>query len=216
MAGFFTLLSLAVVGLIATSTLYAPKTIFDLLGENKKLKQSITNLTHESQIGYAKVLSQESRGDTLYTRILFVETDPEDPTRRLLEREYEIEGDIVHFDALIVKFNDQVVMDGKERALYLWRRVYGDGQPPDKGFPIETPGAQPERYAPFFDNLPLHERNLFWSEIWELSNNPDRLKRAGVTAIFGNAVYKKLRPGLIYVFKISNTGSVYPETVPAL
>jgi len=41
--------------------------------------------------------------------------------KRVLEKEYEIEGDIIHFDALIVKFDEQLVMDGKERTLYLWR-----------------------------------------------------------------------------------------------
>ena len=33
-------------------------TIHELLGENKQLKQAITNLTTEDQIGYAKVISQ--------------------------------------------------------------------------------------------------------------------------------------------------------------
>ena len=55
---------------------------------------------------------------------------------------------------------------------------------------------------------------MFWPEIWELSNDPDRLKDAGIQAIYGNAVYKKLRPGLIYVFKISPSGQLYPEVVP--
>ena len=49
-----------------------------------------------------------------------------------------------------------------------------------------------------------------------MSNDPVRLQKAGVQAIYGNAVYKQLRPGLLYIFKISNTGQVYPETVPAL
>ena len=213
---FFALATLVVVGLIASSTLYATKTIFGLLTENRKLKQAITNLTQESQIGFAKVISQETRDGKLHTRLLFVETDRDDPTRRVLEKEYTVEGDIVHFDALIVKFGDQVVMDGKERALYLWRRVYGDRQPPEQGFPIEEIGREPGRYADILARLPVHDRSLFWSEIWELSNDPERLKQAGVKAIFGNAVYKKLRPGLIYVFKINNSGGVYPETVPAL
>ncbi|NLH17176.1 MAG: hypothetical protein GX455_11410, partial [Phycisphaerae bacterium] len=53
-------------------------------------------------------------------------------------------------------------------------------------------------------------------EIWALSNDPARLQQLGITAVYGNVVYRKLRPGLIYVFKISNTGQLYPETVPAL
>ena len=49
-----------------------------------------------------------------------------------------------------------------------------------------------------------------------LADDPERLRSHGIEAIYGNATYKKLRPGLIYVFKISNTGQVHPETVPAL
>ncbi|MCD6384964.1 hypothetical protein J7M23_04220 [Candidatus Sumerlaeota bacterium] len=208
--------SVIVLGILAISSLYVSKTIYDLLRENKALKQAITNLTKETQIGYAKVISQERRDGRLFTRLLFVETDRDDPTRRILEKEYEIEGDIVYFDALIVKFGDQLVMDGKERALYLWRRVYGEKMSPADGYPIETPGAEPQRYADIFAKLSLKEKNLFWTEIWSLSNDPDRLKKAGVKAIYGNVVYKKLRPGLIYMFKISNTGTLYPEVVPDL
>lgn len=208
--------TLLVVGLVALTMLRATKTIQDLLTENRKLKQAITNLTEERQIGYAKVLAQENRDGKLFTRLLFVETDRQDPTRRILEKEYEIEGDIIFFDALVVKFGNQVVMDGKERSLYLWRRVYGEAMAPASGFPIATPGTEPKRYADIGARLSIRERELFWSEIWQLSNDPDRLRHLGVQAIYGNVVYRKLRPGLIYMFKINNAGNLYPESVPAL
>jgi hypothetical protein len=57
---------------------------------------------------------------------------------------------------------------------------------------------------------------MFWSAVWELANDPEALQQDGIKAIYGNAVYKKLKPGLIYVFKISSSGQVYPETVPDL
>jgi hypothetical protein len=49
-----------------------------------------------------------------------------------------------------------------------------------------------------------------------LANDPEALQQHGIKAIYGNAVYKKLKPGLIYVFKISPTGQLIPETVPDL
>lgn len=192
------------------------ETIEKLLFENTKLKEAITNLTHETQIGYAKVTAQDVRDDVLYTRILFVETDPEDITRRVLEKEVEIEGDIVHFDALIVKFTAPMVMDGSERAIYLWRRIYGEKMSPEDGHPIQTPYTEPIRYHNIGKKLSLSERQQFWNEIWDLSNDPKKLENQGIQAIFGNVVYKRLRPGLIYVFKISATGSIYPEMIPEL
>lgn len=192
------------------------RTIEQLLVENDGLKNAIANLTEERQIGYAKVLTQETREGRLYTKLLFVEVDPADFTRHLLRREYEVEGDVVHFDTLIVTFGPQLVKDGTERAMYLWRRVYGEKMPPEQGFAIETEGEPSPRYAELSAKLTIEDRKLFWDEIWSLSNNPKRLEKLGIQAVFGNAVYRQLKPGLIYVFKISNSGSLYPEIIPDL
>ena len=193
---------------------YRSMTIHKLLAENEQLKKAITNLTHEDQIGYAKVISQDSTDGSLLTTIRFVETARDDETRKILEREYTIEGDIVHFDALIVKFGDKMVMDGKERALYLWRRVYGENTPPADGFDIEEPGVEPTRYEALLAKLPIQQRELFWSNIWDLANNPNKLKEHDIRTVYGNVVYSRLQQGLIYVFKISPAGQLYPEVVP--
>jgi len=189
-------------------------TIHELLNENKQLKQAIGNLTGEDQIGYAKVISQRSENGRLLTTIRFVETARDDKTERILQKEYTVEGDVVHFDALIVTFGDKMVMDGRARALYLWRRIYGETMAPQQGFPIEEPGAEPKRYAGLLQALPIQQQNLFWTEIWDLANNLDKLKQHDIKAIYGNAVYRKLREDLIYVFKIRPTGELSVEVVP--
>ena len=193
---------------------YRAKTIHQLLTENKQLKQAITNLTDEDQIGYAKVISQERREGKLFTTIKFVETARDDKLQKVLEKEYTIEGDIVHFDALIIKFGDKMVIDGKAKALYLWRRVYGENMAPENGLAIEENGKEPERYRDILKLLRAEQREMFWTNIWELANEPDKLKENDITAIYGNVVYSKLKSGLIYVFKISPGGQLYPEVVP--
>lgn len=212
----FGFMALVAVIFAAGALFYGTKTVHDLLGENKKLKQSLATLTHEDQIGYAKVVRQEMRDGKFYTVVRFVETARDDQLKKVLEKEYEIEGDTVHFDALIVTFSNQAVLDGKERSLYLWRRVYGENMSPAEGFAIEENGVTPVRYTDLLRRLHFSEQKLFWSAIWDLANDPEALQRHGIKAVYGNAVYKKLRPGLIYVFKISAAGQVYPETVPDL
>jgi translation initiation factor 1 (eIF-1/SUI1) len=189
-------------------------TIHELLTENKRLKQAITNLTQEEQIGYAKVIAQRREDGRLFTTIKFVETARSNKLNKILEKECTIVGDVVHFDALIVRFGDKMVMDGKRRALYLWRRVYGERMAPQDGFAIEQPGAEPKRYSDLLSLLPVEQRQLFWLNIWELANDPEKLKQHDIEAIYGSVIYSKLRPGLIYVFKISPTGQVYPEVIP--
>lgn len=192
------------------------QTIETLLRENTALKDAISNLTQEEKIGYAKVLSQTLRDGKLYTSLLFVETAPGDPAEQIFRQEYEIEGDIVHFDTMVVKFSSDLVADGKERAMYMWRRVYGESTAPQDGHLIHQPGKPSPRYVSLTERLDLKEKQLFWDEIWSLSDNPEKLERLGITAVFGNVVYKKLRPGVVYIFKANSTGSIHPETIPLL
>jgi hypothetical protein len=192
----------------------AVATIHELLVENRDLKQAITDLTDEDQIGYAKVIGQEFKDGEILTTIKFVETARGNKLKTILEKEYTIVGDIIHFDALIVKFDNKMVLDGGARALYLWRRVYGEKMSPAEGFPIESPGVEPRRYEDLLESLPIEERCTFWSNIWDLANDTEKLAAYDIEAIYGNAIYSKLREGLIYVFKINSTGQVYPEIIP--
>ncbi|MCP4607843.1 MAG: hypothetical protein GY845_03915 [Planctomycetes bacterium] len=214
MAYIVGVICLVLVAYLGRGFYYGAKTIHQILAENKQLKKAITNLTREEQIGYAKVISQETIDEKLLTTIKFVETARDDKLKIILEKEYTIEGDIIHFDALIVKFGNKMVMDGTTRALYLWRRVYGEKMAPEKGFVIEQPGTEPQRYSDLLQALPIQQSQMFWSNIWDLANDTKKLKEYDIEAVYGNAIYSRLRKGLIYVFKISPTGQVYPETVP--
>ena len=209
-------IGLVAVGYFGRGYLLKEITIHQLLSENKQLKEAITNLTAEEQIGYAKVIKQETQNNKVITTVRFVETARNDKMKKILEKDYTIEGDIVHFDALIVKFDNKMVMDGRERAMYLWRRIYGETMPPQNGLAIESPGAEPARYADLLARLPIKQREMFWSNIWDLANDTEKLKQDGITAIYGNAVNSKLKECLIYVFKISSTGQFYPEVVPEM
>ncbi len=210
----------AVIGtaaVIGGGMFYGARTINELLGENRRLRQAIANLTDEGQIGYAKVVRQEPGPDgILHTTLRFIETDRDDPHVRILEKEYTMRGDVIHFDALVVTFPRELVMDGRERSLYLWRRVYGEHQAPAEGFPIEDPGQEPARYRDLLIALDRSDRRLFWDAVWDLANDPEALSAHGIRAIYGNAVYKSLRPGLVYSFKINNLGQLTVETLPAL
>lgn len=207
---------IAAVLLVSVGVYRGGAVLHDLLSENKNLKQALTNLTDEGKIGYAKVLDQEidGEGNVVSTTLKFVETARDDELKILLEKQYTVKGDIVHFDAMIVKFGDKMVMDGRKKSLYLWRRIYGEQMSPQEGYVIEQPGAEPRRYENLLRELPLKHRELFWSGIWELANDPHLLIKYDIEAIYGNVTYTKLKEGLIYIFRITPTGQIYPEVIP--
>ena len=207
---------LAVVGVLSVAFLKTGQTLHKLFTENQQLKEAIAHLTEEEQIGYAKVTQQEETNGVLYTTLKFVETAPDDPLQTIFEGSFTLEGNVAHFDALIVKFDNQFVQEGRGRSLYLWRRVYGETMAPSDGFPIEAFGREPERYQGLLNRLSHRERDLFWSGIWDLAHDLGALKDYGIEAVYGSAVYTQLQPGLVYIFKISPTGQVFPETIPDL
>ncbi len=212
----FSILICAALLMTAIGIYRAGTAISELLTENKTLKKALTNLTDENKIGYAKVIDQkkDNKGKVISTTLKFVETARNNEIEKILEKEYTIEGDIVHFDALIVKFSDKMVMDGKKKSLYIWRRIYGEKMSPQDGFVIEEPNAEPKRYADLLNELPVKKREVFWSSIWELANSPDKLSQYGITAIYGTVTYTQLKENLIYIFRITPTGQVYPEVIP--
>lgn len=191
---------------------FSSSSIHSLLTENHELNRAIRNLTETREVGYATVLSQEV--DALgHTRSLvrFVQTEPGNVHQIASEQLFEVTGEVIHFDALIVKFSESYVREGKGRALYLWRRIYGETTAPEAGEAIQGPGQAPERYRAITESLRLKDRDTFWSAIWDLANDPSRLSQYGITAIYGNAVYTRMRTGDVTVFKINANGQIYPE-----
>jgi hypothetical protein len=209
------LVAVVTAGILGTVFYFSTSSIHELLTENRELSAAIRNLTEETQIGYAKVQSQgPAPNGGRQTVVRFVQTAAGSPREIVSEQLFTIEGEVVHFDALIVKFGDEFVKDGSERALYLWRRIYGENTGPGEGQPIEIPGSAPERYYAVTRTLRLKEQDLFWEAVWDLANDPQRLEEYGIRAVFGNAIYTRVQPGKVYLFKISPTGQIYPEVVP--
>lgn len=206
--------AIATAAILALAFYFSSSSIHNLLTENSELNKSIRNLTEERQIGFA-TLQSRSRNKTgqLESLIRFVQTAPGRPDEIVSEELFIVEGEVIHFDALIVKFSDTYVQDGRGRALYLWRRVYGESEAPVDGDLIQSPGEAPERYEAITKTLRLQNRPVFWEAIWNLANDPQQLSEYGVTAVFGNAIYVKMEPDKVYLFKIGATGQIYPDVL---
>ncbi|MDG1242439.1 MAG: hypothetical protein P8P52_07750 [Opitutae bacterium] len=208
------LAALITAGILGMSFYHATASIHELLTENHQLNKAVRNLTDEEQIGYA-ILESQTRNELgqLESVVRFVQTAANAPKTLVSEQRFTVGGDIIHFDALIVKFTNEYVKDGTERALHLWRRIYGETTTPTNGEAIEIAGTAPERYYTITESLHLRDRDIFWNAIWKLANDPTHLSQYGIQAVFGNAIYTRMQIGKVYLFKISATGQIYPEIV---
>ncbi len=208
------LAALATAAVLGLAFYFSSSSIHQLLTDNYQLNRAIHNLTDEQQIGFATLQSRSRNAlGEVESLVRFVQTAPGKPNEIISEELFVVAGDVIFFDALIIKFSDQYVKDGKERALYLWRRIYGEDQAPADGDLIQSPGQAPERYRAITQSLRLRDQVTFWDAIWGLANDPQQLSQYGVKAVFGNAIYTKMEPDRVYLFKISPTGQIYPDVL---
>lgn len=208
------LAAIATAGALGLAFYFSSSSIHTLLTENHQLNKSIRNLTKEQQLGFATLQSRSrnERGQ-VESLVRFVQTAPGKPDEIVSEELFIVEGKVVHFDALIVKFSDAYVKDGKGRALYLWRRIYGESEAPIDGDLIQSPAEAPDRYQVITESLRLQNQPVFWEAIWDLANDPQQLSKYGVTAVFGNGIYVKMEPDRVYLFKIGASGQIYPDVL---
>ncbi|MGL4853709.1 MAG: hypothetical protein ACRC37_00435, partial [Lentisphaeria bacterium] len=209
-----TLSTIAFITLAVSFFVYSTVSSFkEIILENKQLREAVNHLTSEDPIAYVKVIHQEIVDGKIKSTLKFVEVAPHDSTKIIQEHQLVINGDVAHFDALIIKFSNQFVTSGQEKALYIWRRIYDANTAPENGYLLNLVGKQPPAYEQVFGKLKPADRHTFWQGIWSLADSPDKLKSLGIQVIYGSTVYYRLKPGFIYVLKLSSQGQIIPQPV---
>lgn len=122
---------------------------------------------------------------------------------------YQIDGDIVYVDALVIKFDDRFVEQNdllRGSTLLLFRRLFGEHQNPAEGFPIDPVGQHPRAYSPE-EGMPALHRDL-WKRFWEYAQDPEVARASGVRALHGEAPFIQLAPGKEYDVELRTSGGL--------
>jgi len=177
------------------------------------LKESLLRLTRQERRAEFRVIAQHERDGRLETTMRFVEVN--DRGREVgRPRAFTIEGDIIHVDALIIKFDDDLALSGDQargHPLLLFRRAYGDHQTPASGFSLDAVNEVPGGYLPE-GAINAWEARL-WEEFWEVANNPGAYE--GVRAAHGVVNYTRAIAGARYLVTLRSTGELSTEVLPA-
>ena len=178
--------------------------------ELESLRESLLRLTRQERRAEFRVLAQEGAGDELRTTIRFVEIDGRGRTAGE-PRDFTIRGNELHIDALIVKFDDDLVIRGdaeRGHPLLLFHRAFGKHQAPAEGFPLDRLDEVPGGYR---TDRPLAEwERRLWADFWKAAQDPERY---GVRAAHGNGNYIQVQAGRRYVISLRASGEL--TTMPA-
>lgn len=170
----------------------------------------------DHRVAQINVLERREDGERPTTRFEFVElSDAGDPIGE--KKEFTVAGDKVYVDAWVIKYDDSLVEANdplRSTSVCLFRRVFGEFQEPDKGFPLDAKGSRPAAYSQGDEMSPV-ERDI-WANFWEYANDPSLARAAGVRAVHGEAPNIKLEPGRRYRVELRASGglSIVPEKDP--
>jgi hypothetical protein len=176
--------------------------------EVDKLNTSLKLLKVENRVARLTAVDQTKDEETgeISTLIEFVELNDEGhPIDN--PKQFRINGDIVYIDGWVVKFDDKYVENAdleKGTALILLKRIFGSGQKPDDGYPLDEVGSAPRAYARG-GKMSDFEKGI-WDNFWSLAASPDKWPELGIRNLSGDAKYTKVTKGKSYRFSIRSTG----------
>ncbi|MFN0137168.1 MAG: hypothetical protein ACKVS9_13745 [Phycisphaerae bacterium] len=127
---------------------------------------------------------------------------------RGIVKEISVRGEQVYFEAMVLKFEHRLVAESGDTdrpvvSLALFRRIFGDRQPPESGIAIDR-GARPTTTP----TATADEQAKLWSRFWELADAPREAAKYGIRIAQLEAPSARMRPGEIWEVTLDNAGGV--------
>jgi len=180
----------------------------ELTRERIELQRAIERLSGQERVAEVYVIDQVTPANTRpTTTIEFIELDRQQ--HPLPARRFVLEDEVIFFDALVLKFDQERVAAGdalRGKSLALFRRVFGEHQNPADGYPVDPAGDVPNvfRIAPEPNKF---ERKL-WSQFWDYASQPELAAADGVRVAQGEAVYVPMKKGQVWTLTLQNNGGL--------
>ena len=184
----------------------------------KKLETALYYLKVDHRVARFTAVDQtkdEATGE-IATLIEFVELNDEGQPIDT-PRQFRIQGDIVYIDGWVVKFEDKYVEQAdleRGTSLLLFKRIFGSGQKPDDGQPLDEVGTAPRAYSR--DHKISDFEKKIWDDFWTIANDPERARQLGIRAAHGGAPFMKVEKGKSYriMLRASGDPTIVPDDKP--
>ena len=179
-----------------------------------ELRQIVQRLTAERRVADVMVTDQRHLNGVMRTSIVFVEYGRGD--RALPAKRFTIDGNMIHLDAMVVKFDGTFVEQNdplRGRSVALFTRLYGDTQSPAQGYPIDEPGQTPEVYRDPDPNVQQFQHEL-WRDFWRLADDVDYRHQMGVRVAQGEGLWRPFEPDHLYTITLESNGGLNVHSEP--
>ena len=198
--------------------------------EKLHLETFINRLAVEKHVANLRVKSQEIVKGELKTTVIFAELDRNG--NDLPARTFTIDGDEVHVDAMVIKFDRELVGNDdslRGHSIALFHRLYSGKQTPEKGFPLNTPGDVPATYqladkTKAKELTPAEETQIarqinfekdLWKNFWQMSEDATLRKMNGVRVANGTSMFhQQVKADTMFTITLEADGGFNYDITP--
>jgi hypothetical protein len=180
----------------------------------EQLRQVVQRLTIGRRVADVIVTEQVGSGSGMKTTLLFVEYGRYGSA--LPAKRFTIDGDVAYVEATVVTFDGRFAEQNgplRGHSVALFTRLYGEHQPPEKGFPIDEPGRIPAVYRGPDPYVPDFEREL-WADFWKLADDETYRTEMGVRVARGEGVRTIFQSDRLYTLTLESNGGLNITSSP--
>ena len=179
------------------------------------LGKVIERLEADSRIAEAIVTKTEldEKAKRVFTTIKFLEYSVDG--KPLSPRYFTFSGNIIHFQALVIRFKDKLVEGGdklKGKSAYIFLKAFVLNGTEAQIFPITNVYEIPRGYK-IEGALDPYEASL-WKEFWNYVLDPEKRKPEGIKNAQIEAPGSLFLPGTLYTLRIEHDGGIRIDTEP--
>lgn len=185
------------------------------LEENRVLKQMVDRLSADSRIAEVLVTKSEYDEETraIRTTIKFLEFDA--ANRPLPPKYFTFEGNLIQFQALVIRFRDELVRAGdrlRGKSIYLFLKAFVLSKEKTQIFEITEPGDVPLGYKIPGERAAFEKK--LWRDFWDYALKPEARDRSGIKNAQIEAPGSMFVPGSIYTLRIEHDGGIRIDERP--
>ncbi|MBN1688761.1 MAG: hypothetical protein JW893_06640 [Candidatus Omnitrophica bacterium] len=185
------------------------------LEENRILREVIERLSADSRVAEVLVTRSEYDEETkkVMTTIKFLEFGAQG--KPLAPKYFSFHGNIIQFQALVVRFRDDLVKSGdrlRGKSVYLFMKAFVLEDEKTQVFDITKAHEIPAGYKVEGEKSELESK--LWQKFWDYALDPAERDRAGIKNAQIEAPGSLFLPGTIYTLVIEHDGGLRIDTRP--
>lgn len=197
----------------AAALLAAGFWVHGFLERERILREVIERLSADSRVAEVLVTKSEYDETTkkIRTTIKFLEYGPD--SQPLEPRYFSFQGNLIQFQALVVRFEDKLVKTGnrlKGKSAFIFLKAFVLDGNNTQVFDITRHDEIPQGYK--IPGVTSEFERQLWEEFWEYALDPAKREEFGVKNAQIEAPGSLFLPGSIYTLKIEHDGGLRIDT----